>query len=86
VQKDRFDKIISFLLGASWGIVFFGALLTFKFFLFLGFALSLFFTILFVIIFLFMILFLDAFSINRQRLLEAKKQTKILQEIAKNQK
>jgi ABC-type multidrug transport system fused ATPase/permease subunit len=81
MQKDIFDKIISFLLGASWAIVLFGALITFKIFLFLGFSLTLFLTILFVIVSLFMILALDAFSINRQRLAEAKKQTKLLEEI-----
>jgi len=81
MQKDIFDRIISFLLGASWAVVFFGALITFKVFIFLGFSLSLFLTILFIIMSLFMILALDAFSINRQRLLEARKQTKLLEEI-----
>jgi len=81
MQKDIFDKIISFLLGASWAILLFGALITFKLFIFLGLALSIFLTILFIVVSLFMILALDAFSINRQRLVEAKKQTKLLQEI-----
>ena len=85
MQKDIFDRIISFLLGASWAIVIFGALITFKLFLFLGFSLALFTTVLFVIISLFLILGLDAFSINRQRLNEAKKQTELLQKIYSNQ-
>jgi len=81
MQKDKFDRIISFLLGASWAIVIFCAFITFNSFLVLGFALSLFITIAFVVLSLFMILALDAFSINRQRLLEAQKQTKLLAKI-----
>ncbi len=81
MQKSKFDRIISFLLGASWAIVLFGALITFKTFIFLGFSLSLFITILFVIVSLFMILILDAFAINRQKLLEMKKQTNLLEKI-----
>jgi len=72
------------LLGASWAIVIFGALITFKIFLFLGLSTSVFLTLLFIITSLFMILALDAFAINREKLEEAKKQTKLLEEIIKN--
>jgi len=81
MQKDKFDRIISFLLGASWAIVIFGALITFKIFLFLGFSLALFVTIVFVVVALFLILTLDAFNTNRQKLEEAKKQTELLEKI-----
>ena len=81
MQKDIFDRIISFLLGASWAIVLFGALITFKIFIVLGVGLALFATILFVIISFFIILTLDAFSINKQRLTESKKQTELLEKI-----
>ena len=81
MQKDKFDRIISFLLGASWAIMLFGALVIFKLFIFLGFAVSLFLTIFFIVVSLLMILALDAFSINRQRLEELKKQTKLLEQI-----
>lgn len=81
MQKDRFDRIISFLLGASWAILIFGALITFQIFIFLGISLSLFITIVFIVLALFSILLLDAFSINRQRLEEAKKHTTILEKI-----
>ena len=81
MQKDKFDRIISFLLGASWAIVIFGALITFKLFLFMGFALALFITVIFIVISFFMILSLDAFAINRQRLEEAKKQTEFLKKL-----
>jgi len=83
MQKDNFDKIISFLLGASWAVVFFGALITFKLFIFLGFSLALFITIIFILISMLMILFLDAFAVNKKRLKEAQKQTKLLEEILK---
>ena len=83
MQKDNFDKIISFLLGASWAVVFFGALITFKVFIFLGFSLALFITIIFILISMLMILFLDAFAVNKKRLKEAQKQTKLLEEILK---
>ncbi|MDD2448558.1 MAG: hypothetical protein PHS42_09605 [Sulfurimonas sp.] len=81
MQKDKFDRIIGFLLGASWAIVLFGALITFNLFLFLGFSLALFITVLFVVILLFMILALDAFVINRQKLEESKEQTELLKKI-----
>lgn len=85
MQKDKFDRIISFLLGASWAIVFFGALITFKLFLFLGFSLALFITVVFIVVSFFLILGLDSFAINRQRLEEAKKQTKLLEKIYSQQ-
>jgi len=85
MQKDKFDRIIGFLLGASWAIVIFGALITFKLFLFLGFSLALFITVIFVVVSFFMILALDSFAINRQRLDEAIKQTKLLEKIYSGQ-
>jgi len=81
MQKDIYSRIISFLLGASWAVVFFGALFVFKTFLSFGIAFALFLTLLFIIISLFLILLLDAFEVNKQRLDEAKKQTKLLENI-----
>ena len=81
MQKDIYERIISFLLGASWAIVIFGALFTFKTFIVLGFGLSLFFTIVYIVVSLFLILTLDAFMINKQRLVESKKQTKLLEKL-----
>ncbi|MCD6259157.1 MAG: hypothetical protein J7J31_06085 [Helicobacteraceae bacterium] len=81
MQKDMYERIINFLLGASWGVIILGALITFKLFLFLGFAFAFFVTVFFIIISLFMVLALDAFLINKQRLDEAKKQTKLLEKI-----
>ncbi|MDY0123144.1 hypothetical protein [Sulfurimonas sp.] len=81
MQKEKFDRIISFLLGASWAVVIFGALITFQLFSFLGFSLALFITITFIVISFFLILTLDAFVVNRDRLEEAKKQTKLLEKL-----
>jgi len=81
MQKDKFDRIISFLLGASWAIIIFGALITFKITSILGLSLSIFITILFVITSFFIILALDAFAVNRQKLEESIKQTKLLERI-----
>ncbi len=81
MQKDIYERIISFLLGASWAIVLFGALIVFKTFLILGIALSFFITFLYILVSLFLILLLDSFVVNKQRLAEAKKQTELLEKI-----
>ncbi len=81
MQKDIYGRIINFLLGASWAIVLLGALITFKLFITLGLALAIFLTLLYTIISLFLILGLDAFLVNKKRLQEAQKQTKLLEEI-----
>jgi uncharacterized membrane protein (DUF106 family) len=81
MQKDIFEKIINFLLGASWAFVIVGALLTFKVFFSFGFGFSLFLTIMFVIISLLVVVLLEALLINKERLKEAKKQTQLLEKI-----
>lgn len=81
MQKDSFERIIHFLLGASWGIIFFGALFTFNIFITFGLFLALVATIFFIIFSLFFLLALDTFRVNRERLEEAKKQTKILEKL-----
>ena len=81
MQKDIYERIISFLLGASWAIVLFGALITLKVFIVFGLGLAIFITILYIIVSLFLILALDSFMVNKQRLSEAKKQTELLEKI-----
>ena len=81
MQKDMFDRIISFLLGASWAIAILGALIVFKTFIFLGPIFSIFITIFYIFLILLFILLLDFFSVNRQRLEESIKQTKLLEKI-----
>lgn len=83
MQKDLFDKIISFLQGASWAVVFFGALITFKLFSSFGFIVTFFITFLYIFVSLFLVLLLDFFAINRKRFVEEKKQTKLLEDISK---
>ncbi len=82
MQKDIYDKIINFLRGSSWAIVLFGALFTFKFFFSLGFSFSLFLSINYIFVSLLFVLLLDAFSINRARLQEEKKQTELLEKLS----
>ena len=81
MQKDLYAKIISFLQGASWAIVLIGAYLTFKLSISFGLIYSIFFTTLYTIISLLFVLVLDAFSVQKQKLEEAKKQTLLLQKI-----
>jgi len=81
LQKDVYDRIIGFLQGASWAIVLFGAYFTFKFSITFGLSFSIFLTLFFIIISLFLILLLDAFSVNKQKLEESKKQTKLLEKL-----
>jgi hypothetical protein len=81
MQKDFYERIISFLLGASWAIVLFGALIIFKITIVLGLVIALFSVLFFIVISLFLILILDTFSVHKQRLTEAKKQTKLLEKL-----
>jgi len=81
MQKDIYEKIIGFLLGASWAIVLFGALLTFKIFINFGIIIAIFTTVVYIFVSLFLILAIDAFLVNKQRLQEAKKQTQLLEKI-----
>jgi len=85
MRKDIYERIISFLLGASWGIAFFGALFIFKIFISFGIAIALFTTLLFIILSLFLILLLDSFEVNKQRLKEAQKQTALLEKMYKQE-
>ncbi|MDF1877189.1 hypothetical protein JHD47_05105 [Sulfurimonas sp. SAG-AH-194-L11] len=84
MQKDIYDRIIGFLQGASWGIVLIGAFVTFKLSIFLGVPLAIFLTTLYIIVSLFLILLLDAFHVNKERLQEEKKQTKLLEKLTQN--
>ncbi len=81
MQKDKFSRIISFLLGASSAIIFFGALITFRSFLFLGLPTAIFLTFGYIFLTLFMILALDFFSTNKQKLKEIQKQTDLLEKL-----
>ncbi|WP_428738405.1 hypothetical protein [Sulfurimonas sp.] len=84
MQKDSFDRVISFLLGASWGIILFGALALFAILFHFGFTIAFLLTFLYIIVSLFLVLVLDALHVNKERLKEAKKQTELLQKILEN--
>jgi purine-cytosine permease-like protein len=84
MQKDSFERIISFLLGASWGIILFGALALFAILFHFGFVLAFLITLLYIIVSLFLVLILDALLVNKQRLKEEKKQTELLQKLLEN--
>ena len=81
MQKDLYEKIIGFLLGASWAIVLFGALITFKIFIVYSLVFAIVSTLFYIIFSLFFVLMLDSFLVNKERLKEAKKQTKLLEKI-----
>jgi hypothetical protein len=83
MQKDIYDRIISFLQGASWAIVLIGAYLTFKFSISFGLPFGIFFTLLYIIVSLLLLLLLDAFSVHKQKLVELKKQTSLLEQLNK---
>ncbi len=84
ITNQLFDRLLNFLLGASWAIVLFGALITFKIFSIFGFSLSIFVTITFIFVSLFMVLVLDAFVVNRAKLEEMKKQTEYLKRLSES--
>ncbi|WP_304546253.1 hypothetical protein [Sulfurimonas microaerophilic] len=81
MQKDTFERVISFLLGASWGIILLGALALFSILFSFGFTIAFLFTLLYIIVSLFLVLVLDALLVNKQRLKEAKKQTELLEKL-----
>ena len=83
MQKSTFDKIVSFLHGASIAFVILGTFITFKIFLFLGVIDAITVSFVFVFISLVILLFIDSFRVNRLRLDEVKKQTQILERVEK---
>ena len=83
MKKTSFERLSSFLLGASWAFVLMGSALVFHSFAIFGIISAIFATFVFIFLALFLVLALDAFVVNRERLEEAKKQTKLLEELAK---
>ena len=81
MKKSSFDSILSFLLGASWAFIIFGAWIVFKTTIIFGLASALFFTMLTIFTGLFMILVLETLSLYKERHAELKKQTQLLEAI-----
>ncbi len=82
MKPDTFERIVNFLLGASGAFVLFGAFLTFETLIVFGLSTAIFSTFIYIFFGLFIMVALDAFVVNKKRLYEAKKQTKLLEEIA----
>lgn len=81
MQKATFNRILSFLHGASLAFVIIGTFITFRVFLFLGVINALSAAFVFLFISLVITLLIDSFRVNRLRLDEAIKQTQILEKI-----
>ncbi len=81
MKKTSFERLSSFLLGASWAFVLAGSALVFHTFAVFGMISAILATFVYIFFSLFLVLALDAFVVNRKRLEEAKKQTKLLEEI-----
>lgn len=81
MQKTTFDRIYSFLHGASLAFVIIGTFITFRIFLFLGVVNALSASFVFLFISLVITLLIDSFRVNRLRLEETQKQTQILEKI-----
>jgi uncharacterized membrane protein len=81
MKNSSFVRIISFLQGASWAFVLIGAALVFKALFLFDLPTAIFATFVFIFLALFLIAILDALIIHRKRYDEAKKQTKLLEEI-----
>ena len=81
MKPITFDRVISFLFGVSWSFLLLGSYIIFTSTIIFGFSTALFLTAGFIFITLFSFILLEAVSMSKQRLEEAKKQTEILQTI-----
>jgi hypothetical protein len=84
MRDSIFNKILSFLHGASIAFVMLGSFLTFTFFLSFGLAQALSSSFIFIFVALVIILWIDSFATKHATLEEMKKQTEILQRLEKN--
>ncbi len=81
MQEILFNKILSFLHGASIAFILLGTFATFTFFLSFGIPQALSFSFVFIFLSSLVILLIDSLSIKREMREEQKKQTEILQRI-----
>ena len=84
MQESLFNRILSFLHGASIAFVLLGTFATFTFFLSFGLSQALSVSFVFIFLSLVVLLLIDSLKIKREVLDEQKKQTEILQRIEKN--
>lgn len=84
MQDSVFNKILSFLHGASVAFVLLGTFATFTFFLSSGFSQALSLAFIFIFLSLVVVLWIDSFATKRSLLQEMKKQSEILERLEKN--
>lgn len=83
MQEFIFNKILSFLHGASIAFILLGTFITFTYFLPFGLPQALSISFVFIFVSLVIVLWIDSFSVKRVTLNEMKKQTQILEKIEK---
>jgi len=81
MKQDSFERVLHFLIGASWGFIILGALLTFKIFAFFGLIVAVLAVFVFLFFSLFFVLLLDHFVTTKKILKEKEKQTALLTEL-----
>ncbi len=79
--RKNFDSLVSFMQGASWGVVIVGAYLFFTLFYPFGLIVALIGGFFGATIGLFMVVFFEMAHTQEEALLEAKEQTKLLKEL-----
>ncbi len=79
--RKNFDSLVSFMQGASWGVVIVGAYLFFTLFYPFGFIVALVGGFFGATIGLFMVVFFEMAHTQEEALVEAKEQTKLLREL-----
>ena len=83
MQESLFNKILSFLHGASIAFILLGAFATFTYFLSFGLPQALSLSFVFIFISLVIVLWIDSLGMKKVTLDEMKKQTEILERIEK---
>ena len=80
MERKKFDSLVSFMQGASWGIVIIGAYLFFTLFYPFGLIVALIGAFFGATIGLFMVVFFEMAHTQEEALVEQKEQTKLLRE------
>jgi predicted membrane protein len=86
LKKTTLSSLVSFLLGAGWGIAFLGAFSMFFSFLHANIFIALVSTVIGAVPGLLMVVFLEYLLLKSEMLSQLKRQTYILEEIQKKQK
>jgi len=81
MSRKNFDSLVSFMQGASWGVVIIGAYLFFTLFYPFGLVVALIGAFFGATIGLFMVVFFEMAHTQEEALMEQKEQTKLLREL-----